>query len=211
MTDRAEEIPSESENPYKIHIEGRNLQVTDPMKIHIENKIAKIEAITPTVTEVKIFLEIQKEEHRAEILYNFSHFHIMTHGVMNDMYQAFDLATERLKKKLRKWKTKIQSHHAKKPSEVELSLSVLDRKFENLDEINDMIEEENFREIEEELQPATVVRKIKRKVPMLTVDEAAMRMDLMNNNFLVYRAEEDQKLKVMFVGEKNIMSVLEIE
>ena len=210
MAERIVDGVREREEKYKISIVGRNLQVTYPMHEHIIEKISKIEAITPQVIDVHVHLEIQKNEQRAEILYQFSHFHITTHGVKGDMYQAFDLACTRLKKKLRKWKTQIQNHHSKTLSEIELNLNVLDHSKVELNEINDMIEEETLDHMEHVLDPPKIRSVETRKIPMLTMCEAAMRMELSEEPFLVYRCEEDQKLKVMYLGKDQTLGVLEM-
>ena len=195
----------------RVKIVGRNLPVTQAMREHILDKIHKIEHITPQVVEVTVYLEVQKTEHRVEVNYKFSHFRVVTHAVLTDMYPAIDLACARVRRKLRKWKTRIQSHHGKKLSEAMMEMHVLDRQKENLLEINDQIEDATQSEVEHDLEPPKIVEKREYSVPMLTVDEAAMRLELSDVSFLVFKSEEDQKLKVMYVGENHTFSLLEIE
>ena len=194
-----------------ISILGRNLVVMGSMREHILLKLEKICQMCPPATDIKVYLEVQREEYKAEIVFNFSHFHVTVHATKPDMYQAFDECCAKLKGKLRKWKTKIQEHHAKSFSDIEINSQILDRKKADLFEINDMIEEENFHEVEEELRPLEVTRKGKRRIPMLTVDEASMRFDLSGENFFVYREEKDQKLKVMCYDKDHELTVLELE
>lgn len=195
----------------KVSILGRNFVVTPAIREHILLKISKIEELTPQVIDVVVHLEIQREEHRAEILYKFSHFYVVVHAVKDDIYQAIDLAASRLRRKLLKWKTKIMHHHGKKLSEVEMDIHVIDRQKEMLLDINDQIEDETQREVEEDLRPAKVVKREKKSVPMLTLDEASMRMDLSDDHFMVYRSEEDQKLKVMYTRKDHTLGILEVE
>ena len=111
----------------KITIFGKNLDVTASMREHIIAKLMKIEEMTPPVIGIHIYLEIQREEHRVEIEYKFSHFrivvsHVMvkrSHAKMDDMYHAIDMACDKLKRKVRRWKTRIQEHHGKRPAEIE--------------------------------------------------------------------------------------------
>jgi putative sigma-54 modulation protein len=195
----------------KVSIVGKNVQVTGAMRSHILTKIGKIEEVTPPVIQVLVILEIQRGYHRAEILYKFSHFRIMVCAEMSDLYQAFDRACDRLMQKVRKWKGLIQDHHGKKLSEVEMEIQVLDRKTDGLEEINDEIEEETFHKVEEILKPPVVVKRKKRKIPLLTTEEAAMRIDLSGDNFLVYKSQEDLKLRVLYVRRDNSLGVLEVE
>jgi len=194
-----------------VSILGRNVQVTAPMREHVNLKLDRIREMCLPATSIKVFFEVQREDHKAEIIFNFSHFHVMVHATTKDLYQSFDQCCLKLKAKLRKWKTKIQEHHGKSVSSVEISSNTLDRKRQDLNEINDMIEEENFHHIEEELMPLKVLHTETRSIPMLTMEEASMRFDLSGEAFLVYREEKDQKLKVMCYDKGHELTVLELE
>ncbi len=218
MAQRASLLREESGD--KITIFGKNFDVTGPMRDHIAAKLRKIEEMTPPVIGIHVYLDIQREEHHVEIEYKFSHFRIVVSHVMvkrshsktDDMYHAIDMACDKLKRKVRRWKTRIQEHHGKKPSEMEeRSVRILDRKTQDLDLINDQIEETTIKKIEEEFRPPEVVKHKKRTLPMLTMEEATMRIDLSDDRFLVYRGQEDQKLKVMYVRRDQTLGILEVE
>jgi len=211
MAQKVEQFQGVEDDDLKLTFIGRHLHVTDALKIHIMDRMRRVERITPQVIDVTIYLEVEKNVHRVEILYKFSHFKVVTKGAADDMYQAFHLAVMRLRRKLSKWKTRIQDHHAKNLAQAELSVNVLDRAKEDLDEINDDIEEENFLHVEQELQPAKIVKHKKRSLKTLTTDEAIMKMELTDDHFMVYRSEEDQKIKVIYVRRDKTVGVIEVE
>ncbi len=195
----------------KITIIGRNLSLSDAIKKHIYGKLQKLDELTPSVISVVVILELNRELSSVEILYKFSHFKIVTHGVMDDMYMAIDLACSRLRRKLIKWKDMIKSHSDRKFSDVDLGVQVLDVQTEELYDINDAIEEESEQEIEDQLKPPKVVKHKVKKMSILTTDEAAMRMDLSRDRFMVYRGEEDQKIKVIYIRRDNTLGILDVE
>jgi putative sigma-54 modulation protein len=210
----------EGENQDNIFIFGKNFEITAPMREHILLKLKKMEEMTPPIVGAHVYLSIEREDHKVEIEYRFSHFKVVVNhshikkssAKLDDMYHAIDLAFDKLKRKIRRWKTRIQDHHAKKPYEIEQkALQILDRKTKYLDDINDEIEEIQLQKIEEEFKPPMVLRNKKKVIPLLTVNEASMRIDLSGDNFLVYRSEEDQKIKVMYVRRDHSLGVLEIE
>jgi putative sigma-54 modulation protein len=128
------------------------------------------------------------------------------------MYYAIDLACDKLKRKIRKWKTRIQDHHNKKPSEMEeRSIQILEKKTQDVDFINDQIEEISAKRLEAEFAPPLVVKEKRRVIPLLTLQEATMRIDLSGDHFLIYRSEEDQKLKAMYLRRDETLGVLELE
>ena len=48
-------------------------------------------------------------------------------------------------------------------------------------------------------------------VKMLTQDEAVMKLELAGEPFLIYKSEEDQKLKVMYRRKDEKLGIVEIE
>ncbi len=211
MAQRATQLEENLEDRLKITVVGRHLAVTDALKKHIYDRMKRVEEITPQVIDVTVYLEVQKTVHSVEILYKFSHFKVVTKASADDMYQALHLAIMRLRRKLSKWKTRIQNHHAKNLAQAEMSVHVLDRAKEDLDEINDEIEEANFTEVEKGLEPAQIVKKKKRTLKTLTTEEAIMKMELTDDHFMVYRSEEDRKIKVIYVRRDQTLGIIEVE
>lgn len=209
MAERAEVLGEMQD--HKIHVIGRNLTPTGPMQERVLDKISKVQELTPQVIGVTVYLEKQKVAHRVEILYKFSHFEVFVHATGDQMYETIDLACERLMRKVTKWKEQIQSHHHKKLSEMEVPMKVLDRQRDLVNDWNDEIEEQHLEKVEKMLEPPQIVKRETKKVPMLTMAEAAMRMELCDQPFMVYRCEEDQKIKVMHVLLDGSLGVLELE
>ena len=208
----AEEISIPNADEYQVDIKGKNFEVTQILQDYITNKLKKVERLVPQTIRVTVYLETRRGNvNVVEILYHFSHFDAMVSSRADNMYEAIDLGITKLQHKLRKWKSRIQDHHAKVPLNVEKQLTILDRKQEDLDEINDMIEEENLREMEEELRPPKIVKQETKKIPMLTMDEACMKMELGNLPFLLYRSEEDQKIKLLYPQGDGTLGIIEAE
>lgn len=203
--------PMEEYEKDKIRIIGRNVQLSAPIREHIHTKIQRIEGLTPPVIHVTVYLEKIREQFRVEIMYKFSHFDVFATGIQDDMYMSIDQACAILRNKLRKWKKEIKMHHHKKPSDIEMDLQIVDFKKEDVAEINDLIEEENIHEVESALTPPKIVKHEKKSVPLLTLEEAAMRMDLSLDKFLVYRSEEDLNIKVMYYRGDNTLGILDLE
>jgi putative sigma-54 modulation protein len=211
MAQKASSFEENLENPFKVTILGKNLPVTEALKQHIIDKIERIEEITPQVIEVLVHLEVQRSVHRVEIIYKFSHFKVVTKAESDDMYHSFHMAIRHLRQKLRKWKTRIQNHHAESLSQVELAVNVLDSAREAVNEINDEIIEENIAVLDKEFKLPNVAKKKKRMLKTLTMEEAIMKIELSDDHFMVYRAEEDQKIKVIYVRRDQSLGIIEVE
>jgi putative sigma-54 modulation protein len=189
---------SEKEHHINVTIFGKNIEVTTPIKNYILEKVEKVEHMNQLGINMTVRLDIQKLDHNVEIIMKFSHFKIQVHATTLEMYSAIDKAFDRLKAKIRKWKGKIQDHHAKGVSVVDLHVHVLESRPTELQEINDQIEEENLKKRDEEYRAPKVYKQKTRSLKTLNLDEAVMKMELSKDNFLIYRSEEDLKLKVLY-------------
>lgn len=186
------------EQDYTVAITGRNFEITKPTKEYIAEKIAKIEKISNHVLDLHVKLDIQKLNHTVDIILKFAHTKVKVHASSESMYPAIDKAFDRLYSKLRKWKSRIQDHHAKGHSVVEMEVNILERDEEDLKAIDQEIVEENNRKVEESYKLPKVIKKKKLPLKMLTLDEAVMKMELSDDYFMVFRSEEEQNLKIIY-------------
>lgn len=194
---------------YNINILGRHVMVTDAMKAYALEKISKIERFTNRIIDINIVMDIQKIEHKVEITMKVGHIVINCSAVSEDMYASIDLATEKLQKRLLKYKKRIQEHSAKSLSMIDMNVNVLN--VASIDEINEEIEEENMRELIDSYTHHEIVSTEKKPLKILRTDEALMKLDLSGDHFLIYRCEEDQKLKIVYKQNQGNFAVIEVE
>ena len=176
---------------YALGIVGKNVEVTPAIREHIEGKIGKLEPLIPDIIDVKVYLGIQKLHHSVDIFVKFSHFRVNVRAVTENMYGSLDKAFERLSTKFLKWKSRIQDHHARKLSVKEMEVNILEQSQ------NEESEGEFERDAQKYALPK-VVKKKKRPLKVLTLEEAVMKMELSDDHFKIYRSEEDQRLKVIY-------------
>ena len=201
-----------ADDTYKIQVTGRNVNVTEPMKQYAIEKVSKIERFTDRVIDVAIVMDVQKIEHRCEIVMKMGHIKIIGHGITTDMYVSVDQAVQKIQKQIRRYKERIQQHHTKSLSLTDLKVNVLKRpKDEEVIDLNDDIEETNEKELIDKYRPHEVVAQKTRPLVSLTLDESMMKMELSQDNFLVFRSEEDQKLKVIYRRKDENFGIIELE
>lgn len=183
---------------YNIEIVGRNIEVTETMRIYIWNKISKIERFQNHIMYVHIALELQKLEHFCTIVLKFNHFKIKVQSSSTDMYVSIDEAINKLQTIISRYKSRIQDHHKKALSVIDMEVNVLRRPYDDLAEINAEIEAENAKAEISIYNPAKVIGKETKPLKTLTLDEAVMKLELSGDQFLVFKGEEDRKLKVIY-------------
>jgi len=187
-----------ADQEYPIHIVGKHVEVTDPMKSYAVDKLKNIKRFGGRVVEATITMDVQKLVHTVEFLILVNNTFIKVSGKSQTMYASVDEAIAHLEAKLRRYLARLHEHHGKNLSQIDMNVNVLQGPVPLLTDINDQIDEENLREVEEELTPHKVVSKERRPLKTLNVEEAIMKMELSNDDFMLYRSEEDQKLKVMY-------------
>ncbi len=183
---------------YNITILGRNVQITEAMKQYAWDKLVKIERFHNHIMDCHVTMDIHKVDHSVTIIVKFDHFKIKAHADSTDMYVSIDQAIDRLQRQLRRWKEKIQDHSKKKLSVVDMRVNVLQRPYNELADYNAQIEADLKKKRTEEITPGKIIGNETLPLKTLTSDEAIMKMELSGDHFLVYRAEEDRKLKVIY-------------
>lgn len=190
--------PPPSPNAYNISIFGKHYTVTEALKNYVLEKMNRVDRIADHIIDVTVTLEHQKTQHTCSVMMNFIHFHIRVHATTDDMYSAIDKCADRLVQLVRKYKTKLQSKRFKDLTTVDIHVNVIKPLSDDIKMINDEIEAANAELVESRLQLHQIVAKETMKLKTLTQDEAIMKMEITDEPFMIFRSEEDQKLKVIY-------------
>jgi putative sigma-54 modulation protein len=114
------------------------------------------------------------------------------------MYVSIDQAVHKLQTQLHRWKDKLQDHHNKKLSTIDLKVNVVQRPYDDVADFNQEIESEEKKAWQKEMLPGHVIGEKTISLKYLLTEEAIMKMELSGDHFVVYRAEEDRKIRVMY-------------
>lgn len=200
------------EEDYPIHVIGRHIEITDPMKAYAVDKLKKASRFGVRIIEATIVMDIQKVVHCVDFILNVNNTKVKVSGRTETMYSAIDKAIEHLESKLRRYHKRLSEHHAKGLKEASLlNVNIIEKPVAPLDDINDQIEEENLRHVESNFKAHKVLSKETKPLKQLTQEEAIMKMELSGDPFLLFKAEEDHKLKVMYRRDDDNYGVIEVE
>lgn len=215
---RKQKMAEFAQEGYNITVTGRHLHVTEAMKAYAQEKLSKIERVGNRIIDVNVIMDIQKLDHRVDIVMKYGHTLIKSHGSSTDMYVSIDQAIDKLTTQLRKYKRRLKNHHAKghpvvdvpvkvySPITAESAVDLVDE-----EEINVGIETANKREIENHFQPHHIVKVESQALKILTDDEAVMKMELSGCPIMVFRHEQTRKLKVIYRRDDGNYGVIEPE
>ena len=197
MVDKSK-FAAEEAAGYRLTVLGKGVVCTEAMKNYVRDKLAKIDRFHDHIMDIHVTLELVRLEHKVTIVAKFEHFKIKVAADSSDVYASIDEAIRRLQQKIRRWKGRIQDHNAKKLTVTDLKVNVLRRPYDMLEEINAEIELESKKEAEAAYQFPKVIGTEQLPMKTLTTEEAVMKMDLSDDDFMVFRGEEDRKLKVIY-------------
>jgi putative sigma-54 modulation protein len=184
MTTRKEKI-AEFDQGYNVTVTGRHVQVTDGMKQHAAERIERLDKVGDRIIDVHVTMDIQKLDHRVDILMKYGHTMIRSHAVTTDMYASIDQAVDKLKCQLKKYKQRLKNHHSKPISAIDIPVEVYTSDIDTY----------------EEEVPHRIVATETRKLKVMSEDDAIMKIELSGDPFLVFRSSGDNKLKVIYRRE----------
>lgn len=196
-----------TDTAWDIQVTGRNVDITDPMKNYAIEKVSKIERFMDRIIDVNVIMDIQKLQHRVEIILKAGNLKITSHAVTTDMYVSIDQAVDKLEAQILRYKSKIQDHHAKGHAELNMPVNVISAAEieEDLDLDEGIIDKQELNRF----KPHRVIKQEMRPLKTLTYDEAVMKMELSGDMFLVFKNEADQKLKVIYRRKDDNYGIIE--
>src|SRR5699024_5508035 len=91
------------------NIRGENIEVTQAIRSHVEEKIGKIEKYfdTPPTSDVNVNLSVYNEERQVEVTIQMTDLLLRAEEHYTDMYAAIDPVVAKIERKIKKYKTKI--------------------------------------------------------------------------------------------------------
>ncbi|RLB94579.1 MAG: ribosome-associated translation inhibitor RaiA [Deltaproteobacteria bacterium] len=96
----------------KISITFRNIDSSDALKSHIQEKLDRLDKMLDSPADANIVLSVEKIRHIAEINLNCDKFKIHLKEEAENMYSAIDTMTDKVKLQVKKNKEKLRRHLA---------------------------------------------------------------------------------------------------
>jgi len=166
-----------------IIINARHMELTETLKNYAEEKIGKFKKYLNNITEAIITLSIEKYRHKAEVLLKVNGLLIQAESITEEMYASIDEVVEKLERQVKKYKEKIVSHRKNRNKSSTLSTSEL-------------------------TIPAIIKRKSFDMKPM-SVEEAAMQMELLDKDFFVFTNASSGDINVLYKRRDGNLGLIE--
>jgi len=156
----------------------KNLDSSDTLRSYVQEKLDRFDRLLDNPAEANVVLSVEKFRHMAEINIVGDRLTINGKEETIDMYSAIDMVLDKLEKQIKKSKEKIRERRSGAKARNKSMLA----------------EEINLPE--EELERQIKIKNIEYK-PM-HVEEAALQMDLLDDNFLVFTNARSDQVNVLY-------------
>lgn len=97
----------------QINITGHQLDLTDSLKVHVNDKLSKIERHFDHITSIDVVLNVEKIRQQAEAIINAKGISIHANAESENMYNSIDMLAQKLDSQVLKHKEKLSDHHKK--------------------------------------------------------------------------------------------------
>tara|TARA_R110002110_G_scaffold238276_1_gene453982 strand:+ start:62 stop:643 length:582 start_codon:yes stop_codon:yes gene_type:complete len=178
----------------QVQITGKNVDIGDALKSHIKSRLNQ-DVVKYFDDDADGHVTVAKEgsEFRSDCsLVLRSGISLQSHGLSADAYASFDIAAEKLEKRLRRYTRRLKNHRNKRTSPVrsmEFPVSV--------------ISPDGDDEKEAANENPVIIAETSTEIQDLTVSEAVMKMDISDMPFVIFRNGKNHSLNIVYRREDN--------
>jgi len=156
------------------------MEASDALKNYVQDRCTKLTKYIDRPIDSQVTLSVQRFRFMADVVINADGIRIAGQESHDDMYAAIDLVMDKIERQVKKYREKIRKHKPTQGRELRWR--------------RDIYEQESF---EDDREPIVVQTESYFVKPM-SVDEAAMQMDLSQQDFLVFNNASTQTVNVLY-------------
>jgi putative sigma-54 modulation protein len=180
-------------------ITGRHMEMTDALKSYIQHGLDKLTSHFDRVIEADVVLDVEKRRHIAEINLHANGVRIHGKEESPDMYSSVDAVLAKLEKQVKKYKDRINRHQPRTSREA--------RDYGHA--ILSIPEYDESQPGNGHMQAHQVVKSQKLPMRPMTVEEAMMQLDLIDDVFIVFSNAETSQVNVLYKRDDGNYGLIE--
>ena len=173
----------------QVSITARHMELTDGLRRHIEKELKKLERQFHKEAEIQITLRVEKYRHAAEVTCDVGGAVFQAREETKDMYQSVDRAVESLAEQYKRFKSK---HWGAKGKGVR----------------NETDRGASAAETRGPTRPRIIPAR-KYAVKPMSVEEAAMQMEVLGQDFIVYTDSNTNAVNVLYRRKDGDLGLIE--
>lgn len=167
----------------------RHMPSSDALRTYAEEKTERVQKYLSEPIEVHWVLSVEKIRHIADASIVANGVTIKAEESTGDMYSAIDAVLDKLEKQVRKHKEKIKDHkpHTDEPAGKSFAQAAGPA----------------------DATGPRIIKKINQFLKPMSVDEAAMQMDMEKSGFLVFTDSSSRNVSVIYRAEDGNYGLIE--
>ncbi len=166
----------------QIQVTFRHVEPSEAVKEYAQEKVGKLQKYLDGPIEASVTLGVEKHRHEADINLVASGLKIHGRETTGDLFSAIDLVMDKLEKQVKRYREKLKGVHRRERNKV------MEQPFKV-----DVFEADSL----SEESPRIIMSKRLTAKPM-DADEAAMQLDLSQDDFLVFMNHRTEALNVIY-------------
>lgn len=175
----------------QMSITFRNFEASDSLKDYANEKVERASKYLDRAGEAHVVLSLERHLHHADITLHSGPFVLRGKDKSDDMYTSIDLAMDKIERQLERYKDRMKSHRGKeREHHAQATLESLKVRH-NVVEVPGP-EEGAVGDI------PRVIRTDEMNANEMTVHDAVMHMDLMDEDYFVFRNAESDVVNVVY-------------
>lgn len=174
----------------RCEIRGENIEVTDAIRSHIEEKVNKMERYFTNAPDAHAHVNIKtysNKQSKVEITIPMKNLTLRAEEKHDDLYAAVDLIVDKLERQIRKHKTKINRKFREKNSEQDFFAAA---------EAAEMRENGNGGDDSDD--DMNIVRSKKFQLKPMDSEEAVLQMNMLGHDFFVFNDRETDGTSIVY-------------
>ncbi|MBI3181687.1 MAG: ribosome-associated translation inhibitor RaiA [Myxococcales bacterium] len=177
----------------QVNITFRQMSPIESLKEYAREKVDRVHKYLDRAGEAHVVLSLERHLHHADITIQSGAWVLRGREKSEDMYASIDLAMDKIERQLRRYKERLKHHHGrdKVHHRQELLRDVRVRY-----DVVAVPEPENAPA--PEAASPRIIRTNEFIAKPMSVEDAVMQMDLMNNDFLVFTNSTSREVNVVY-------------
>lgn len=157
----------------------KNFEPSDHLKDYAQKRFEKVgKYVSDSEADLQINLLVDKFRHKADVILNADSIHISAYEDSEDMYSTVDMVLDKLEAQLRRMREKMKDRKRGRNSKVQMNYL-------------------SYEDLATEAEPTIVGTDSYEPKPM-SVEEAALQLDSLDNEFLVFLNAETEGVNVIY-------------
>jgi putative sigma-54 modulation protein len=158
---------------------GRHIEVTPALRSHVENHFKRLDHLFGNNNaKAHVIIEVEKGRHRSEIIVKWRDQVLTANSTVSDMYQSLTKTIDKIEKQASRIKDKVIDRH---------------QKAAKISSLNSPAEE-----VKPEPGKPRIVNSRRYSIKPMTDEEAIIKLNAEENQFLVFRDAETEKISVIY-------------